>query len=200
MRFNPYKTEGVGGKSLKSFINSIKVDYNYWLLNNDDFYPECCTTATKLLFGFMAQHYSGLSPRFGNYRSIKTGMLGSHIWLKTNEGILDFVLFQFYLQGGLVPASPEIIFNSYTKNLQGDVFIEDKQLLKGYDEVTEELFVEYLIYGTDGKESFFSYLNRVSKIPAFNHRHTALLHTKDQINYMLNTGHNVPRGVVQNGF
>jgi hypothetical protein len=195
MLFNPYKTDGIGGKSLKFFIDSIKVDYNYWLLNNDDYYPECCTTASNLLFGFMAQHYSGLSIRLGMYRSLRTGMLGSHIWLKTNEGILDFVLFQFYLQDGIVPASPDVLFNSYTKKLQGDVFIKDKQLLKGYEAGSEELFVEYLIYGTDGKESFFSYLNRVSRLPAFKRRHTALLHTKDQINYMLSSGHKVPRGV-----
>lgn len=76
--------------NIRSFCESIKKDYLYFLYKNNDDFPYCCHVSANLLASYLAAHFDkdSLHCRFSNQFKI-------HGWTESGGLKIDFTGFQF---------------------------------------------------------------------------------------------------------
>jgi hypothetical protein len=103
--------------SLKEFIEVEGPTYLYWLLQNDDYFPECCHVSSGLLYNYLKDRIPEAKIVTGSV--MINGKSGTHSWIETSDDIIDFTYFQFLdFKGVPWPITKEILSNTCFRNLE----------------------------------------------------------------------------------
>lgn len=150
--------------NLKNSVDLISVDFLNWLALDWGIFPECCDVSSLVLGGYIKRDFPSIKIMAGKY-STDLGKSSTHYWLSFEGKIIDFTLFQFYLESSLSSLDGESLLKNEIKNLQGSVFVP-QSFYRGYilGQEVENIFTAKC------HELFVEYLDRVFKSEEFRER------------------------------